>query len=198
MDKIWKGSPNFFSGRAGYKPEAIVIHIMAGTLVGTDSWFNTPSSQVSAHYGIGKNGEVHQYVKDADRAWHAGRVQNPTAKLVIARPGVNPNNYTIGIEHEGGPTDAWTPEMKQASAALIRELCATHGIPVDREHIFGHYEVFSGKPDCPAKNKGIIDELVTLAKGSTGGGNASLPPAVANGIAKVEEGLEIIRNAFKN
>ncbi len=37
---VWKGSPNFWSGRQGHKPEGIVIHIMAGTLIGTDAWFN--------------------------------------------------------------------------------------------------------------------------------------------------------------
>ncbi len=60
MEIIQKKSPNFWVGRKGYRPEAIVIHIMDGTLVGTDSWFANHTSQVSSHYGIGKNGEVHQ------------------------------------------------------------------------------------------------------------------------------------------
>jgi N-acetyl-anhydromuramyl-L-alanine amidase AmpD len=41
---------------------------MDGTLAGTDAWFTNPASQVSAQYGIGKNGEVHQYVKEEDTA----------------------------------------------------------------------------------------------------------------------------------
>jgi len=39
---IWKGSPNYglprgTQGRNGYKVMAIVDHIMAGTLIGTDT-----------------------------------------------------------------------------------------------------------------------------------------------------------------
>ena len=37
---------NFSRGRAGYNPEAVVIHIMDGSLIGTDSWFNDPRSRV--------------------------------------------------------------------------------------------------------------------------------------------------------
>jgi len=45
MEKKWIGcaAPNFQAGRSsGHKPEAIVIHIMDGTLAGTDGWFNNP------------------------------------------------------------------------------------------------------------------------------------------------------------
>lgn len=166
MDIVRKSTPNFSVGRAGNRsPEIIVIHIMDGTLVGTDSWFAAPSSGVSAHYGIGKNGEVHQYVEEKDTAWHAGVVVAPTFNLY--KHFVNPNSYTIGIEHEGVATSEWSTEMKQASAQLIREVCGRWGIPIDREHIIGHYQIRSTKPNCPATNKDIIDELIQLAKGVT-------------------------------
>jgi hypothetical protein len=48
-------SPNFTRGRKAFKPEAIVIHIMEGTLSGTDSWFASKASQVSATVSILKN-----------------------------------------------------------------------------------------------------------------------------------------------
>lgn len=189
--KIFKPSPNFWSGRKGYRPEAIVIHIMDGTLAGTDAWFADANSQVSAHFGIGKNGEVHQYVKEEDSAWHAGRIDNPDWKFI--KPAVNPNLYTIGIEHEGKPDDIWTDAMKQASAALIKELCNKWQIPTDRDHIIGHYQIFSKKPNCPAKNKQIIDELVTLAAGQ----QQSVSSQVEEGIKKIEEGLELIKQSIK-
>ena len=44
-----------FAVLQNFKPELIVLHIMDGTLSGTDSWFADPSSQVSSHYGIGLN-----------------------------------------------------------------------------------------------------------------------------------------------
>ena len=155
------------SSRGTYKPEAIVIHIMEGTLRGTDSWFQDPRSKVSSHYGVGKNGEVHQYVQEGESAWHAGVVVRPTWKLIKA--GVprnpNPNSYTIGIEHEGYHTEEWTPEMRHASATLIAAIARRHDIPLDRDHIIGHYEIRANKPNCPAVDKGIIDELITIAKG---------------------------------
>ena len=191
IQKMWKGSPNFWSGRKGYHPEAVVIHIMDGTLVGTDAWFANPNSQVSAHFGIGKKGEIHQYVKEEDTAWHAGRIDNSNLKFIKPN-NVNPNLYTIGIEHEGKPDDVWTDAMKQASAALIREVCSKWQITIDREHIIGHYQIFSKKPDCPAKNKQIIDELVALATDPQ-----QNPSQVEEGIKKIEEGLELIKQSIK-
>lgn len=160
-----KPSPNF-SSRDTYKPEAIVIHIMAGTLVGTDSWFQSKTSSVSAHYGIGLNGEIHQYVQEDKAAWHAGVVTNPSWKLL--KPDINPNKYTIGIEHEGQLDTVWTPEMKKASAGLIADICSRWSIPIDRDHIIGHYQINAvNRPNCPAMNKSIIDELIVLAKGKS-------------------------------
>ena len=187
MNIIQKKSSNFWVGRKGYRPEAVVIHIMDGTLPGTDSWFANPTSQVSAHYGIGKSGEVHQYVQENDAAWHAGRVDAPVWKLI--RPDVNPNLYTIGIEHEGKPDEGWTEVMKQSSATLIREICQRWHIPIDRDHVVGHFEIFSKKPNCPATNKKILDELVALAHQQT----ETPKPSVEEGVRKVEEGLAIIK-----
>ena len=181
MNIIQKPSPNHWEGRKGYKPELVVIHVMDGSLTGTDSWFANPSSQVSAHYGIGQNGEVHQYVKEEDGAWHAGRVSNPIAKLL--KLGINPNNYTIGIEHEGNAFTTWTPEIKNASASLIRDICTRWNIPIDRDHIIGHYEIFSAKPNCPASNKAIINELITLAK----------PDKIGEAIKHLEEAIRLLK-----
>ena len=188
MEIIQKKSPNFWVGRKGYRPEAVVIHIMDGTLVGTDSLFANHDSQVSAHYGVGKNGEVHQYVQENDTAWHAGRVDAPVWKLI--RPNLNPNLYTIGIEHEGRPNDIWPEEMKRVSASLIREICQRWQIPIDRNHIVGHFEIFSKKPNCPASNKQILDELVSLA------GQQTTNLSIEDGVRKIEEGLAIIKRSF--
>lgn len=194
MNIITKPTPNYTTGRSGNrKPELIVIHVMDGTLKGTDSWFAAVTSQVSSHYGIGLDGEIHQYVKEADTAWHAGRVKNPSFSLY--KEGVNPNAYTIGIEHEGKANTEWTPAMKQASAALIREICTRWGIPVDREHIIGHYQIFSDKPNCPALNKGIIDELIFLAKPTAPAQPAPVMDAkVAEALVLLEKVVNILKS----
>lgn len=145
MDIIQLPSPNT-SGRRAFPPTHIVLHIMDGTLIGTDAWFGNAASKVSAHYGIGKRGEIHQYVDDMAIAWHAGRIDNPTVEL---RPG-NPNGWTIGIEHEGRAGDELPLELYVASARLLRKLSATHGIPLDKNHVWLHREIYS-KKTCPGK-----------------------------------------------
>jgi N-acetyl-anhydromuramyl-L-alanine amidase AmpD len=159
MDIAWIGSPNKDKGREGYRAEAIVIHIMEGTLKGTDAWFLNEESGVSAHYGIGRNGEVHQYVGESDRAWHAGRVVGSTWRLLKAE--VNPNWYTIGIEHEGRADTAWSKALYEASSELIGDLCLRWAIPCDRDHIIGHREIRSDKT-CPGHEVDLV-KLVKLA-----------------------------------
>ena len=165
MKVINKPSPNFFAGRKSYRPEAIVIHIMQGTLYGTDSWFQSPISKVSAHYGIGKTGDVHQYVNEKDTAFHAGRVNAPSWSLIKQSENglyINPDYYTIGIEHEGDINTEWTEEMYIASSDLIRAISQRWDIPVDRKHVIGHHEIYSIKK-CPG-NVVDINKLIALAK----------------------------------
>jgi N-acetylmuramoyl-L-alanine amidase len=166
MNIIQKRSPNFFRGRKAYKPEAIVIHVMDGTLSGTDNWFGNTQSKVSAHYGVGKSGEVHQYVDESNTAWHAGRVYSPTC--TILKPAgngayINPNYYTIGIEHEGTQQSEWTDQMYKSSSTLLGVICKRWNIPLDRTHVIGHHEVYALKP-CPGY-KVDINKLIALALG---------------------------------
>lgn len=162
MEIKWVGSSNKNIGRFGYRPEAIVIHIMEGTLAGTDAWFNNPSSRVSAHYGIGKNGKIHQYVMESDTAWHAGII-SVNATWSLLKPDVNPNYYTIGIEHEGFAAEPWTPAMYRASAELIHEICMRWDIPIDRRHIIGHREIYTEKT-CPGSGVDL-EQLIAQTGG---------------------------------
>jgi N-acetyl-anhydromuramyl-L-alanine amidase AmpD len=162
MNIIQKVSPNFGQGRSGYKPEIIVLHIMDGSLVGTDNWFSNPISKVSSHYGAGFAGEIHQYVQDINTAWTQGYHEGATFKL--HKPGVNPNLYCLSIEHEGHDLSIVHEAQIAASVELIKSLAAKWNIPIDRDHIIGHYEVDPiRKPNCPATNKSIIDTIVTRA-----------------------------------
>jgi N-acetylmuramoyl-L-alanine amidase len=157
-------SPNFTRGRKTFKPEAIVIHIMEGTLLGTDSWFANKDSKVSAHFGIGQNGDLHQYVELSDTAWHTGRVSNPSWIGIKSNSNgafFNPNYYTFGIEHEGLGTTVWTNEIYHKSAELIANLCVDFHIPLDRSHIIGHHEIYSIK-SCPGQ-KVNFNILLALA-----------------------------------
>jgi N-acetylmuramoyl-L-alanine amidase len=168
----WKGAHplNFSAGRAGFRPEAIVIHVMDGTLDGTDSWFNDPRSRVSAHYGVGKAGKVHQYVKETDSAYHAGVVSAPRWPLIKSgRNGsgfINPNFYTVGVEHEGRglAAQAWPQAQLDASVALVAEIARRWSIPIDPQHIIPHCDIRHSKPDCPGYGVVLIDYIAAVQR----------------------------------
>lgn len=151
---VWIGSPNFVAGRSGFRPVAIVDHIMEGTLAGSDSWFRNPAAQVSAHFGIGRDGTIHQYVRGEDTAWANGRLNQPdTAIDWIAdavRRGINPNVLTVSIEHEGKSGDAVPERQYQASLALHRYLLDEYAIAADAHHIIGHNRIDAvDRARCP-------------------------------------------------
>lgn len=138
---------NFTKSRFGWKPKAIVLHLMDGTLKGTDSWFRNPKAVASTHYGVGVRGDVYQWVDESNTAWGNGRVYKPTWRL-IEKAGINPNLYTISIEHEGVVGHEWTPEQYAADVELIKQIAQRNNIPLDRDHIIIHSEIYAKKPDC--------------------------------------------------
>jgi len=150
-------SPNFWKGFK--KRTAVVLHVSGGDMNSMDTWFSNPKSQVSAHYGISKTGEVYQYVSEKNSAWAEGVVRKPTWKLIQK---VNPNWYTISIEHGGFRTTKWTEEKKQASAELVFGICKRNHIPITRENIIGHYEIDAEKPMIKSKVDDIFKRVVAL------------------------------------
>jgi N-acetylmuramoyl-L-alanine amidase len=175
----WIGCPdsNFRKGRPfGLRPEAVVVHIIDGSFAAGESVFRDPTTQKSAHYAVSRSGEIHQFVDEKDTAFHAGIVVNPTWALL--KPRVNPNFYTVGIEHEGRPDDVWPEAQLSASAALIGQIAARWGIPLDDSHVIRHHQIRASKT-CPG-NWLQIGELLkrvptTLAPGAA---TAASPSAV--------------------
>ncbi len=146
---------NFRAGRSNHRVEAVVIHLIDGSQAGCDATFldNNLSEPRSAHYSISKAGAIHQYVLEEDTAFHAGRVLNPTWPALKLGPGgapVNPNLYTIGIEHEGRPLDDWSDAMYMASAALLRAISQRHPplAGLSEQTIALHRQIYAQK-SCP-------------------------------------------------
>lgn len=144
---------NFRPGRpAGFKPEAIVIHIGEGSLRSIDMQFNDPNARVSAHYCVSKSGDIHQYVDEKDTAFHAGNIDRPDWPGL--KPGnapgtfINPNFYTIGIEHEGFADDQWPDAQLATSATLVGEIAQRWTIPLDEDHVIRHHQIRFLK-SCP-------------------------------------------------
>src|SRR6188768_2384940 len=107
----FKQSPNFKPGTPSRKISAIVIHYTGSlSMEGTVSWFLNPASKVSAHYVVGREGQVLQMVHDQDVAWHAGRsAMRPELDDRDPKKEPNVNAFSIGIElvgtHDSGFTD---------------------------------------------------------------------------------------------
>lgn len=152
---------NAYPSRGGYLPEAIVLHTMAGTLAGCDAWFANPRSQAGAHFGVGADGSIHQYYSLDHAPYANGRVEQPvTARLVRDNAGVNPNYWSVSIEHEDGgePGRELTPAQFAASTRLSAWLWQTtilpagaEGVPAlpDRDHILSHSDISpQSRPRC--------------------------------------------------
>src|SRR5512135_3583676 len=92
-------SPNFSTRKRTIT--AIVIHYTASmNLNGTVDWFKRSESKVSAHYVVGREGQVVQMVRDEDIAWHAGR------SMLGDQPNVN--TFSLGIELVGTADSGFT------------------------------------------------------------------------------------------
>ncbi|MFJ9903677.1 N-acetylmuramoyl-L-alanine amidase [Streptomyces sp. NPDC101152] len=115
---------------AAYSLDYVVIHVTQETYTKTIRIFQNPQKAVSAHYLVrSADGHVTQCVREADVAWHAGNWDY--------------NTRSIGIEHEGWVDQPvyFTDALYEQSARLTATVCDRYGIPKDRAHIIGHYEV---------------------------------------------------------
>jgi N-acetylmuramoyl-L-alanine amidase len=176
----WKGNEHTnSSSRQKYVPFVIVNHISVGTMSSMDYWFTDPNNKVSsAHFGVAKDGSIHQYVAIERMAWTQGitekQINNATAQ-VVRDMGVNPNLYSVSIEHEGYDGDL-TKIQFEASIWLhqyIKDYIGQHWgktFPLDDYHVIGHYQVNpTEKPYCPGPQFPWEQLYATLAELDKGG-----------------------------
>ena len=137
----------------GQTKVAVVCHTTGGSLAGTDAWFNNPISQASTNFAIGQAGEIHQYIDPAGLNAPAanGLVRRPNGMFPILyeqQGRVNPNFWTVSIEHEGFPSrEIKTEPMLESSLVLAAWVCQQFRILPDRSHFFSHTEIDAQKPD---------------------------------------------------
>ncbi|MFZ4507894.1 MAG: N-acetylmuramoyl-L-alanine amidase [Fimbriimonas sp.] len=118
LNLVWIQSPNFGRRPEGTVVDTIVLHhTVIDTLETTTKAFLRESSQVSAHYTVGRDGSIVQHVSSFDRAWHAG-------VSVDYRGKENLNHYSVGIEmvNLGDGKDPWPEAQVRAVACLIFSL----------------------------------------------------------------------------
>ena len=73
-------------------PRLLIVHDTAGGLdyKGSVSWLRNPQAKASAHFVVGRNGEIVQLAAMSVKTWHAGKS--------IYKGKSNVNDFSIGIE----------------------------------------------------------------------------------------------------
>lgn len=111
-----------YQSRGQVLPSSIVIHTTnnrRATQFDTEAIYLRESAAVSAHFLIGKAGQIVQFLDVVKwQAWHAGE----------CLPAFS-NPRSIGIEHHVSIGEAWTPEQHTACTWLVQNLMRDHRIP---------------------------------------------------------------------
>ncbi|MET9436861.1 peptidoglycan-binding protein [Streptomyces sp. NPDC006551] len=157
----WRPVPNCKKG-GQQEVRGVVVHIMAGTLAGTDSWFRNPVSQASSHFGTGKKGALYQWVDTADRAWAQAAG----------------NTSWLSTENEGRGGDSLTNAQLDRNAEILAWAHKTHGVPLQvatspSGRGLGYHgmggKAWGNHPSCPGtKIVAQLDEIVKRAAAIVG------------------------------
>lgn len=155
-----------FSNR-GMPILGICNHITAGT--DSRGWLQNADNGSSVHFLIRvENGKavVYQFMPIEWAAWGNGRhsgTGNPYMPEWVKeyiRKGINPNLFTISIEHEGvTPTAAlYTGPMLDASIELHKWIAATvPTVKVEHGRLLGHFMLdHIQRPFCPGGTGGAL------------------------------------------
>lgn len=169
----WRPIPVNFTNHGQEHVRGLVVHIMAGTLVGTDAWFRDPSSNVSSHFGTGRSGELYQWVDTGDRAWAQAAG----------------NDDWLSIENEGQGGDRLTDAQMDRCAQVLAWARSMYGVPLQVAHSpsgrgLGYHamggDAWGGHPSCPGPR--IVDQLDDIVDRAhrIAGGDAQ-PPSSGSG-----------------
>ena len=139
MDSVirWLASPNFDSRRANF---VILHHTSDRTKDEALSTLTDPERKVSAHYLVGRDGEIVQLVEEKERAWHAG----------VSWWGGNTdiNSVSIGIELDNDGFEPFADEQIDALLVLLDDVVKRNNIPA--ANIIGHADVAPGRKADPS------------------------------------------------
>ncbi|MDR2789312.1 MAG: N-acetylmuramoyl-L-alanine amidase [Candidatus Accumulibacter sp.] len=121
-------SPNFDARR----PNLVVLHHTSdGSLDEALSVLTDPRRRVSAHYLVGRDGEIVRLVDEKERAWHAG----------VSWWGGNTdiNSSSIGIELDNDGFEPFPGAQIDALLLLLTDLTRRYDIP--GANVVGHADV---------------------------------------------------------
>lgn len=129
---------------------AIVCHTMGGTYEGTLGWFQNPNSQASTNFCVAQDGRIACTVDPwgPHSPYANGYIDRPDQEFLTAyrlNGSVNPNYWTISIEHEDFRRRTQitaVPRMFEASTHLSAWLCQEFQLDPHAYGVFlGHYQI---------------------------------------------------------
>lgn len=139
-EPIWHSSPNFGDRRGAFAPDMVVLHYTAmKSAEAARDWLCTPESEVSCHYVIAEDGRLWQLVREADRAWHAGRGKWGSISDV--------NSHSIGIELANTGFHPFPEPQMAVLEAVLAGITARWAIPAER--VVGHSDTALGRKTDP-------------------------------------------------
>ena len=157
----WRPIPINHTRNGQQSVRGVVIHIMDGTLAGTDSWFRNKKAQASSHFGTGKKGELYQWVNTKDQAW-------------AQRAG---NRHWLSVENEGRGGEVLTAKQIERCAQILAWAHKVYGVPLrvansPNERGLGHHSMGGsawGHPACPGpriiqQKQRIVDRAKQLVR----------------------------------
>jgi N-acetyl-anhydromuramyl-L-alanine amidase AmpD len=112
--------------------DKIVIHDTEGGWDGSVATLQYDAGK-SVHYIIDADGSrVGQFRPETDTTWHAGNYFY--------------NETSVGIEHVGvaSDPDGYSTALYDKSRELVQSIRSRWTVPLDRAHVFGHYQVPNG------------------------------------------------------
>ena len=151
-------SPNHDSRPAGVQADLIVVHgisLPPGEYGGPwiDRLFTNTlpadvhpyfaeigTLRVSSHLVVMRDGEVTQYVRFTDRAWHAGK------SIFEGRAACN--DFSVGVELEGTDTQPYEDVQYERLAEAVAALCAAYP-RLSPARLVGHSDIAPGRKTDP-------------------------------------------------
>ncbi|MEO8143579.1 MAG: N-acetylmuramoyl-L-alanine amidase [Betaproteobacteria bacterium] len=134
----WVPSPNFDERRPAF---VVIHHTSSDTSARAVRILTDPSSKVSAHYVIEREGGLVQLVDERARAWHAGDSWwSGSADL---------NSSSVGIELVNNGEEPFAEPQIAALLSLLSSLREKYGIPA--ANYLGHGDIAPGRKVDPSR-----------------------------------------------
>lgn len=150
----WKGPvPNQSGAMSGVR--GVVVHIMDGTLAGTNSWFHNEAAEASSHFGTGKGGALYQWVDAGTKAWAQA----------------DGNTTWLSVENEGRGGDQLTDAQLDRCAEILAWAHREWGVPLQvatspSGRGLGHHgmggSAWGGHTSCPGPR--IVAQKVEIVR----------------------------------